>query len=174
MTMLADFFLLFTIDYPVGVFFFCMVQLVYHIYLFGTKKIFLFLALPSIVTVLLLIYLNSSPSWITYLHGNIPLIVPACFYIMMLIMNLISCFFSKAANVKGRILFFFALTCLFVCDLQVGYFHVHSIIQQQPYLNLWSPLYNISSIGMWVFYLPSQVLLITYVNSNIKERNFIK
>ena len=172
-TLLADFFLLFTVHYPIGIFIFCIVQLLYHFYLFGSNKLAQYLIIPSLGTVIVLLFLNVSPMWVTYLQANVAVVVPACFYILLLLINIVTCVFSKRVKGKQRFLLLLGFLLLFVCDLQVGYSNIYDTLDVANH-SLLRKLYEISCLGMWIFYLPSQILLISNLNSNIKQRNFIK
>jgi hypothetical protein len=173
LTVLADLFLLFTLNYSLGVVLFCSVQVLYHFYLFTSKDMLLFFSIPSIGTIFFLIYCNFTQYLTEHLHENILLIVPACFYIFMLILNLISSFFSPNTSEKDKLFLSFGFLLLLLCDLQVGYRNIYELLNVSENI-LWNKLYEIACMGIWIFYLPSQVLLITSLNSNIIRKSLIK
>ena len=137
-TLVSDFFLL-VINryYVVGVSTFIIVQLLYCYYIYKKKTdvyVWLRIVLSS-SAVLLLINLNQ----ISLLN------VLVVIYFTNLVMNA----FSSLTNSKLRLLSLglFLFVC---CDICVGLFNILSVS---------SPIYPYVSLGMWIFYLPSQVLI---------------
>ena len=77
-----------------------------------------------------------------------PLNLLVCLYFSQLLSN--ACL---AWSVKGRSgrLFALGLTLFVGCDLCVGLFNLSGLVPD--------PLYQFARVGMWLFYLPSQVLI---------------
>lgn len=173
LTLLADFFLLFTSQYALGVFLFALVQLCYHLHLYGFKRLPLFLLIPSLGTVILLITLSRIPIVAPFLHKNIAVITVASYYFLCLLMNTISVLFCTTLRFSLRLILFTGFILLLICDLQVGYKLCYEI-SGLSFGTLGQALYRYTSTGMWLFYLPSQVLLITYLNGYIKGNHIIR
>ena len=136
-TLLADWFLLIrNSDYLYGVLSFIVVQLIYAYILFqkGSRVLFVF---RSVLAAVLLFALHIAGQF-TLLNAV------TLFYFSLLLGNLFSSFTNKKLRtMSGGFLLF---VC---CDICVGLFNLFDH----------GPIYNAASLLMWVFYLPSQVLL---------------
>lgn len=135
-TLIADFFLL-VIDkyYEVGLLAFIVVQLAYLYFLGNNKKRYLkgFIIFRCVVVVAGLIVL--------YFSKNMSLLnVLVLIYFSSLFINTIQSY------TQDNLLFKIGLTLFVCCDICVG---LHNI----------SSSYTVASFMMWVFYLPSQVLI---------------
>ncbi|MBO4359035.1 MAG: hypothetical protein J5796_04460 [Erysipelotrichaceae bacterium] len=136
-TLLADFFLLVLNDhYLIGVSSFIVVQMVYCLYLY-TRSCSTYLPVRAVIYAVLLVAM--------YLKGELDLFNAAVlFYFMNLTMNFIS---SLSGDVSG--LYSIGLFLFVLCDICVG---LHNLLPAgKPY--------DIATFLMWVFYLPSQVLI---------------
>jgi len=154
-TFLADIFLLFTTFHEIGVLFFCLVQILYRTYLRKTKA--------TLVRVTLLLFGCLLSAFMLYLYmpdfrtHTAPSLFSLClFYILMLISNI-----AISHRNKEYRLFSWGLILLFLCDIQVGMFNI---------LDPNHALYHIVAVGMWLFYLPSQILIVLYIHSNIQTK----
>ena len=135
-TALADLFLLVLDDhYEIGVSSFIVVQLIYFLYLKKDCKTYINLRIGSFIGILIGLYVT----------GNISLLnTLTAFYFVNLAFNLLSSFSNQ--NKRLMSVGFFLFLC---CDICVGLFNL------LPY----GRTYEIVSFLMWVFYLPSQVLI---------------
>ena len=84
------------------------------------------------------------------------------FYFISFICNIILVFQVKAKShyFHGDIrlgLFLAGLVLFFCCDIMVGIFNAAGYVPLQE--DIYRTLYQVSSIGMWVFYLPGQVMI---------------
>ena len=139
-TLIADLFLLvLDSNYELGVTSFIVVQIIYVILLNGLDtnyfKQFLFLRLFILVIGLVILYLTNSLSML-----NVLVII----YFSNLFVSAIESFLTKNK------LLFIGLSLFVCCDVCVG---LHN-------LNVSNFIYNFATFMMWVFYLPSQVLIV--------------
>lgn len=150
---IADVFLIFTSYFSIGIFFFICVQTCYRYILSGKKGVFkmhVLCFLTSAISYTILSVLN--------LSANLTIII-AVFYACFLICNLIKACL-KAFTSKQTYLYIFAagILLLFLCDLNVGLYNSKAIFNYNfPFLP--SFFMEFSAIGMWLFYLPSQVIM---------------
>ena len=146
-TLLADLFLLVLNRwYGAGVASFCVVQCLYlaRIHRADCRSLTLRLLLRGSLTGTLLIIAGA-------LDGLTPLTALTLFYFSQLLANAISAL-SLGRTGRGFALGLF----LFVgCDLCVG---VHNLSSVLPGAQI-APLLPFAQVGMWLFYLPSQVLI---------------
>ena len=152
LTLISDYFLIFAENNPVGVSFFISVQLTYFIYLIvitGKKYALLRIGLMLIAWGAVLI---------TGLSNDLTNVLSAA-YFSLLISNVIH------ALIRHRLRFAIGLILFMCCDICVGLYNLDVISS--------GILYRIIGIGMWAFYLPSQVLIVTsgYFNRNIHTLN---
>lgn len=136
-TMLADLFLLVINDYyEIGLLFFIITQLTYLIYLTKLNNYKKFLLLRLIVFLFGLIILY----FVDYINLlNILVIL----YFSNLLINTLQSFTSNMNLLKIGL---FLFVC---CDVCVG---LHNILN-------YGLLYDLVTLFMWIFYLPSQVLI---------------
>ena len=137
-TLVADTFLIGLDDfYVLGVFCFCLVETCYALKL---QKRLWRLRLIIIVAAYLILLLLKQNDLIIYLS----------FYsILMQLLNLI-----EACREKD-VLFGIGLTLFFLCDLCVGFQNALTYLPGFP-----RPLLHAASYMIWVFYLPSQVIIL--------------
>jgi hypothetical protein len=151
-TFLADIFLLLTSFYEIGICLFCLAHILYLSYLKKPKPAFcwffpLFL-FCILTTAILFLY---SPYFATQIT---PLRFFLClFYFLMLLSNL-----SVSYRIKQHKLLSLGLILLLLCDIQVVIFNTLSPTQF---------FFQIAAIGMWISYLPSQVIIVIYIHSRI-------
>ena len=146
-TLLADLFLL-VLDrwYGVGVASFCVVQMLYlaRIHRAGTRPLALRLLLRAGLTALLL----SAGAALGALNGLTALTL---IYFSQLVSNFLA---GLSLGRLGR-LFTLGLLLFMGCDLCVGLNNLSSALPQAAVLTL----LPFARVGMWLFYLPSQVLI---------------
>lgn len=145
-TLLADLFLL-VLDrwYPAGVACFCVVQLLYLTRIAGVwrEKLPLRLALRGALVVIALAVAGG-------LGALDPLTALALFYFSQLVVNVLESFALGPAY-RG---FGVGLLLFLCCDLCVG---LQNLSAWFPAAG--GPLVQFARVGMWLFYLPSQVLI---------------
>lgn len=133
-TLIADYFLL-VIDnyYVLGLISFIVVQMIYMYFLYNNKaKLYIYIRLSLIIIAISLI-------------NKLPLLyVLVLCYFSMLIMNTITSYSNR-----NLILLSIGFTLFIGCDVSVG---LHNILNS-------GLLYDIATMSMWIFYLPSQVLI---------------
>lgn len=176
-TVFADIFLLFTDYYVIGVCCFCVVQTLYLVRIVNMKgevgciegrirsrnlyrkgkRLFLeqfikrILISSVIVGILLVIKFPVDM-----------LFSITTFYFISFICNIILVYQIRAKShyFHGDIrlgLFWGGLVLFFCCDIMVGIFNAAGYVPLQE--DIYRTLYQVSSIGMWVFYLPGQVMI---------------
>ncbi|SFR68370.1 lysoplasmalogenase family protein [Anaeromicropila populeti] len=149
-TVIADvFLLLLNRHYTIGLLFFNITQVCYgiKIYLSRRKKGSLFFII-RFVTFLALIWI------VGWRKVSIDLLVLLTgFYFVNLFYNVI----GSCLQWKKNVLFAVGMLLFLCCDIQVGIFNISQYISIEG--ELFKKLFAFSQIGMWLFYLPSQVLL---------------
>lgn len=132
-TLIADYFLL-VIDnyYVLGLISFIVVQMIYMYFLYNNKtKLYIYIRLSLIIIAISLI-------------NKLPLLyVLVLCYFSMLIMNTITSYINR------NLILSIGFTLFIGCDVSVG---LHNILNS-------GLLYDIATMSMWIFYLPSQVLI---------------
>ena len=133
LTLIADYFLLVINNYyPTGIIVFISAQLVYHVFLgnINNYKVSLFLGF---------LFLSIGLIVLNYTLGLNTLSVLALVYFSNLLVNVYMSYYKNKVIFLGFVLFVF-------CDACVG---LHNVFLTN----------NVLSVLMWVFYLPSQVLI---------------
>ncbi|NLY47538.1 MAG: hypothetical protein GX059_00745 [Clostridiales bacterium] len=96
--------------------------------------------------------------------GNDALLAVSILYFISLCFNVIRsimlCFHGKSRDIR---LFAWGMVLFLLCDINVGIFNLSGFINVGP---VYEVLYGISSISMWLFYAPSQVLIVLSGDSN--------
>lgn len=164
-TLIADYYLLIYDNFPLGIFFFCLVQLTYIVRysLMENKpyKNIIFLALALVISMVISFKIN-------YAEKNF--IILALVYAALLLTSVYSAVgtLTRGKYTKdGAMLITIGMTLFFLCDLSVG---TYNIIGKTSLRTVISP--NIEFlIGylIWVFYAPSQVLLALSGFKNIRH-----
>lgn len=166
-TFISDYFLLFTNKIIAGLLTFIIVQLLYLLRIFNWKldtslinrskqPLYLYFFRNILITILVLmpicVFLRKPRL------DTIFIVVLAAFYFVSLLINLIDSIkiYSKTRSVRAK-MFAAGLLLFILCDINVGLFNLVYFIPINPFI--YTKLYNISSIAMWLFYLPSQVLI---------------
>lgn len=155
-TMVADFLLLLTDYFTLGVGIFSIVHILYIIrYERNKSKLFL-IRMIFFLLIILGIYLA-----VKFLIIEIKLLfVAALFYAVALIISVIKAIKSyrhKLFPYPNKNFIALGMVLFLLCDINVGIFNI-TILTNNP-SDITSLLYNISGLLMWFFYLPSQVLL---------------
>jgi hypothetical protein len=166
-TVIADLFLL-VLDshYFYGVVFFIIVQQIYAIKLeFAqkqdnyNKRFLLHLALMRL---LLQISVAVAVCLIVFCLGMKPdaLLAASAFYFASIFYNVL---FSVRVSLKNKwnrnyLRFAVGMLLFLLCDINVGIFNLSDFISL-PFTQQYSVFYSISSVLMWVFYAPAQILI---------------
>lgn len=177
-TVLADVFLLFTDNYIAGVSCFCIVQSLYLLRIANVKRDIVrinsrvrckqkhFLSDRAIFAshILLRVMISAVIGFGLFLM-QIPidaLLWVTIFYFISFVCNIAFAFSIKRKSSRvlksaSWNLFLIGLVLFLVCDLMVGLFNMTSYVPLSE--EVYGRLYHIASVGMWVFYLPGQVLI---------------
>lgn len=156
-TIIADLFLL-VLDshFILGVFLFSIVQIIYIIRYDNKKNYLKVKKFTSLLLILIFMYgiINSFIVKIDFL------IVIGFYYAITLLTSLIKSI--KACKYKiypspNRYMIVIAMVLFLLCDINVLLYNIRDFISLPSQIG--NIIYNISSISMWLFYLPSQVLL---------------
>jgi hypothetical protein len=173
-TLISDLFILILDYYFYGVLVFILVQQLYNLRLIllqnerrdGAKKILLYgkritiqVGLAALVCLVLLLAGVSLDS----------LLIASVFYFISIIFNTIAavCLAINDCIKRSNLLFAVGMLLFLLCDINVGLFNLTGFIKMPK--EIYSVIYSYSSILMWTFYAPSQVLIALSV-SYIGER----
>ena len=153
-TIISDFFLVMTDLYIIGIICFILVQLFYYLFLNDGKNILAHYIIIAVISYILWQIFH------LFLHTPDLLVFLSIAYFLSLISNISDCFFlgfRKDNNFYK--LMFCSLILVSLCDIHVGITNIYSYISTtNTFLSLW---HNFAIISMWIFYLPSQVILVT-------------
>lgn len=148
-TLIADFFLLVLNKYYlIGIIAFIFVQFLYFLFI-KPKNIVISISvrLGLFLIVLFVVLFGFNTSDLT--------VIVAIFYFVNLIMNAVD---SWIKCKEGLLLFAIGLTLFIGCDISVGLHNLSSYLTiNSLFIN---ELIKISHLGMWLFYLPSQALIV--------------
>jgi len=143
-TLFADFFLVILHNYPIGVAFFCVVQVLYNVRFGGKKRLKI---LPFVLVI---------PAVIFAVYGNI-LVAVSLVYAQLF-------FLSYAAMVRSvrkgawpapnSLLVFIGMTAFFLCDICVAIWNLGEINVEVS-----AAVANFANYAIWLFYAPSQICL---------------
>lgn len=97
-----------------------------------------------------------------------PLMVVSIFYFINIVMNTLTAIKTALSCPAGKSVRIFALGMLLflLCDINVGLFNITGFIEMP--LGTYSVIYEFSSILMWAFYAPAQVLLTLSIQNGRK------
>lgn len=148
----CDFLLLFTTQFVLGILVFCIVQVVYFVYLRGHQT------LPAYVFAVLAFGLGTVA--VLYLMGyswDLLLSLSAVYFIM-LVGNLLLALHDAIVRptLKNRV-FALGLALFALCDLNVGLMNASMCIDMP--LSFSTAFRGLSTFSMWFFYLPALVLI---------------
>ena len=100
-----------------------------------------------------------------------PLLVATIFYFIYILTNTILAIITVTTSTKYKQLnirlFTIGMVLFLLCDINVGLFNLASFVTMPE--NIYVVLYSLSSILMWTFYAPSQVLLAYSSQATAKE-----
>ncbi len=159
-TVIADYFLLLSNNYILGVLSFCVVQLIYikrHSLMWTTKsskKITPFIFLDIFILILILLSLIFHIA-----DTKIILIITSIFYGFLLIIS-VYCgiktlnfsFYTK----RSSLFISWGIILFFLCDINVGFYQ---LIEMSFFPNILHNFQFAIELLIWTFYLPSQLLL---------------
>lgn len=157
-TLVSDLFLLMLDYYIYGLITFIIVQQLYGIRLIladhrTMKKLILriFMQIAAALAVCLILYLAGVMIE--------TLLLISIFYFICIISNTVSAVLSAVCNPRNRsnVLFAAGMVLFLLCDINVGIFNMSGFITLPEKLS--QMLYSISSILMWTFYTPAQVII---------------
>ena len=154
-TFVSDIFLLFTKHYTVGIATFIMVQILYACMVrkVKLKRALVIVLLVSVFGVIIFIFSKTNTVFTeSFLMG-----FEVLTYAILFISNLIV--YGSRSRLSDRNKWLFIGLCLYaICDLQVAIYNLppNSVIP--------SSVIQFVAIGMWLFYLPGQVLLTLSAN----------
>lgn len=166
-TFISDYFLLFTSEIIAGLLSFILVQLLYLVRIYNWKQdaslisksknpLYLYFLPNIVITILILI-----PSFMFLKNINLDIMLTitlVAFYFISLIINSISVLkISLKTRSKRAKIFAIGLLLFVLCDINVGLFNLTYYIPINPFL--YKKIHDITSVSMWLFYLPSQVLI---------------
>jgi hypothetical protein len=87
------------------------------------------------------------------------LLIASVFYFICILINVITAVRAtfKSSRVKGEIIFALGMFLFLLCDINVGLFNLSGFLPMPE--SLYKVIYSYSSILMWTFYAPAQVLI---------------
>lgn len=156
LTVAADFLLVITPFYSLGIFFFILVQLNYYSYI--TKKArfpldhLTAMVIAGFIVSILINFFVMPINFMTFL---------AVVYFITLVTNIVLCLMQVKGNQEYAILTI-CLILIMLCDIHVAITNVLSS-------GAW---YNFGLIAMWLFYLPSQVIIAQLYSTNSLIRRY--
>lgn len=167
-TLVSDLFLLILDYYIYGVLTFIVVQQFYSIRLMLAAhrkrswfafRVFLQLAIAMGVCLVL---------WLAGVKPDILLAISAFYFISILT----NTFTAAGYAVRNRmdqcnVLFAVGMVLFLLCDINVGFFNMSGFIALPE--RLYQLLYSMSSILMWAFYAPAQVILVLSASLNLAK-----
>ncbi len=175
-TLLSDLFLLILDCYLYGVLTFIIVQQLYGIRIlladFEVEKKRRELLLHKLpIRIILQLMIAVFICLILKLAGVYPdfLLSISIFYFICISTNTITAVRSAilGSNSNGMVLFAVGMCLFLLCDINVGLFNMSGFITLPEKIG--KIIYNISSILMWTFYAPSQVLISLSIKHNLQK-----
>lgn len=164
-TIISDFCILIKNYDEIGVFFFCLVQLCYLMRIKEMdmkRKSAVQAAKNSLINIIAAGFIISV---LCLLNVQIDvLLVLTCIYFTFILHNtimavkLIGKGKQRGSADINKIFFGIGMSLFLLCDIHVGLFNLSSYFNLEQYHAGW--LYRWASVAMWIFYLPSQVLLV--------------
>lgn len=158
-TAVSDYFLLFTTDYVYGIISFCMVQILYMLRIWSLDQrkhpVTLIIRGCVIAATIMILSLVGIPID--------PLLCVTCFYFLNFLINIIELINRSRQSTKCENnlfhngCFLIGMLLFFLCDIFVGLFNLTSYITVEE--SIYRVIELIASYGMWIFYLPGQVLI---------------
>ena len=163
-TLISDFFILILDYYYYGVLTFIIVQQLYSIRLSLADR-----QMGRIKNVLIRLALQLCAASIVCLILKIlgvkleGLLIASTFYFICILTNTMRALKVAIANTdkKGMVLFAIGMLLFLCCDINVGLFNLSGYISLPRDIETF--IYSVTSILMWTFYAPSQVLIVLSV-----------
>lgn len=155
-TAVSDYFLLFTENFTFGMLTFCVVQILYLVYLYflgeGRRGVAGRLLVNILLWAAVLLIL-----WVLQVPVDL-LLVTAAFYFISILHNVI----TAAGNArhksdKRNLIFAIGMFLFLLCDINVGIYNMNGFIAVGS--TAFQKVYHFSEIAMWMFYLPAQVCI---------------
>lgn len=150
-TLTSDVFLLLTRYFLIGVVFFIFVQVLYAYRITSKAKRLLKLSVFAALALGLTIFYIVNPE-----AGYGGLLEVGIIYAVLFLWNIIELARADGGRFANKRFFLVGLVLYAICDLHVLIYNFPSYFQSNEALQMW---YDFSAIGMWLFYLPGQVLL---------------
>lgn len=178
-TLVSDIFLLLTDLYLYGVLTFILVQQLHHVRLIlyrgkeeeqtgkrSLTRIYLLRVVIQAVTVAIILFVLVKAG--VSLDG---LLIASVFYFIGIASNTILAIRTALQNRKdrGMACLAFGMVLFLLCDINVGLFNIAGYISLPE--SVYELVYTASSLLMWVFYAPSQVLIALSVRAAISLKN---
>ena len=169
----ADYFLLFTNCFILGVCFFCLVQVCYCLYFPGEKSRngVWGMVIPGICMVLFvwcLMQTETSGDGAGWKGEKYGLILAAVFYGSLLVQNLVRIWKSSPPIcIWGKM----AILLLFLCDVHVALYNIEAVyitVKMSFWFQWWC---EAAGVLMWLFYLPSQLCIVKCIQGKIPINN---
>jgi hypothetical protein len=167
-TLVSDLFLLMLDYYVYGVLTFIVVQQLYSIRLIlaehrKIRKLALRISLQLAVTIGVCMVLG-----VIGVKPDILLII-SVFYFVSIVTNTFTAVWIAVQNHKdqGNVLFAVGMVLFLLCDINVGIFNMSGFVALPE--KLYQLLYSLSSVLMWTFYAPAQVILVLSTTLNMAK-----
>lgn len=152
-TAVSDYFLLFTDSYAAGMLSFCVVQTIYCIYCSKNLKRYI---LKEVIQLCIIGAILLGGSIGLQIEFDVVLVLSIYYFVHLVSNVLYSWFHSKEG--KEKKLFAIGMTLFLLCDIHVAIFNAGSYLSF-GFSTVYQKIYEIATIAMWFYYLPSQVLI---------------
>lgn len=161
-TLISDLFILLMDRYLYGVLTFIIVQQLYSLMLCQKK------GQNYAVWIILQVFAAGMICYALFLLKVEPdaLLVACMFYFICILTNTVRALSTAISDKrdKGMILYAVGMLLFLLCDINVGLFNLTSFIALPDHI--YHVIYSISTILMWTFYAPAQVLIALSVRDN--------
>lgn len=149
----CDYILLFTSRYLWGVLLFSIIQVIYFLYIRSDFGLYRYYSIILFITALINFTVQGQGFPIQFLE------IISVFYFVSLVGNIIVSLHQirKSSGTLREIGFTIGLILFLLCDINVGIVNLISYIPDS-WTFKWA-LYEFSTIIMWVFYLPAQMII---------------
>jgi len=166
-TVVSDLFILILDYYFYGVLTFILVQQLYGIRLIMAQRIAIKDRVASLMlrTLCMCLIFEAGIAGIICIvlqHLGVVmdrLLIASIFYFICILTNVITAVSAafKSNKVKGDVIFAVGMFLFLLCDINVGLFNMSGFLPMSE--SLYKVIYSYSSILMWIFYAPAQVLI---------------
>ncbi|WP_310604597.1 lysoplasmalogenase family protein [Anaerosporobacter sp.] len=160
-TVISDYFLLFTKDFAWGMLSFCVTQTMYSIYCSKDKRQFL---IKEVIQICAIGGIMLVLPQVVFIKIDIVIIVSAYYFIHLLSNVLFSWICSKEG--RYRKLFAIGMTLFLLCDIHVAMYNAGSYLNVSS-SHVYQKIYEVATVAMWFYYLPSQVLIAMVGRKNL-------